>query len=1247
MTKKITPNFLRHVLVLIVFSQSLNLFSQSNVYLNVNWASYSGENKMEILNSSKSTILLSIDHNYGNGSNTNFLNQNSSTVSLPDGNYYVRVYDNYGDDWNGANPYGKVFVEGVEEFNFDGDFTNNAGAGTEIFLDFSLVINSLDDASFSYSKSSYCQSESDPTPTVTGETGGTFSSTSGLVINSSSGQIDVSASTLGNYVVTYTTTAPDQNSSTQNVTISDGDVATFSYGTTRVNTTDEDLYPTTSGQSGSYSSTSGLSINSSTGIIDVSASTVGSYTVTYTTNGSCPKAYTDNVTIIDDVFPGVSQYQNSSKKYIEYIPGTMPVIISAPHGGRLEPGELPTRGCGTNEMDDNTDVLIKEIQKKCFDQFGVYPYIIVNRLHRKKLDPNRNESVATCGNSTTKIYFDAFHNFIDAASADITTKFGKGLYIDLHGQSHSIPRVEAGYNLESSSFDEDLNNAATNVTELSRVTIKNLIENNIQNLTFEDLIRGSQSFGGIMQTTGGQRYANLGHAGCSRSVGYRTVPSHISTGTSQGSCDDTNPGGYSYFAGDFYNNIRHGSGDTSTANTVVQGGGTVNGGGGTIDGIMTEVNRRVRDLGSVYSSTYGVSDARSATIPYFSRDYAKVIEKFIDLHYNDFSKFSYSSNSYSIYGLDPTPTVSGISGGTFSSTSGLAINSSSGVIDVSTSTQGTYTVTYTAPNVGSYYKKEFEVTINAAPVTNEFTANSGNWSIGSNWSLGRIPILQDNVLIPTVKSANLDLENVEINDISVVGTLVINTLKSLTIKGNLSNTGSFSLNSGGSLIVEGTSTGNLTYNRNLELNKWYLVGSPFANQGIADFVINHPNLARGSGSGDNQNIALAFYDNNLASNRWDYYTDGETDGNNGDDTTDNFEVGKGYSTRVTATGDVSFTGSYNTNDVSKSTIIGAGNAFNLISNPYPSYLNSGSFLPNNTGATKGLNNQTLWVWDQTLNAGAGEYTPKVTIQGFKIAPGQAFFVEAKNNNGVNFTESMQSHENSDTFLRSNRPEIKLTITDGTSVKSTDIFYIEGTTTGFDDGFDGEIFGGVSNTFALYTNLVTENVGQKLGIQSLPNNNYESMIIPVGLNATAGTEITFTLEASNIPNQLDIYLEDKETGIFTKFNQNDTEYTVTLNSDANGIGNFYLHTTSQALSTPSETLNGVNAFIFNDNTLRILGLNDNKIDLKLTSLIGKELLNKTISSTGTTDILLNKIPTGIYFVTIKSNQGILNKKVLIK
>ncbi|MEM9297446.1 MAG: Ig-like domain-containing protein, partial [Bacteroidota bacterium] len=55
---------------------------------------------------------------------------------------------------------------------------------------------------------------------------------------------------------------------------------------------------------------------------------------------------------------------------------------------------------------------------------------------------------------------------------------------------------------------------------------------------------------------------------------------------------------------------------------------------------------------------------------------------------------SYSSPIYFTTGTDPTPTISGLTGGVFSSPSGLMINSSTGQIDVSTSIVDIYTVTY-------------------------------------------------------------------------------------------------------------------------------------------------------------------------------------------------------------------------------------------------------------------------------------------------------------------------------------------------------------------------------------------------------------------------------------------------------------------------------------------------------------------------------------------------------------------------
>jgi hypothetical protein len=73
-------------------------------------------------------------------------------------------------------------------------------------------------ALFSYPKNSYNQGEADPTPTITGTPGGTFSASAGIVfvdsgsnIGSSTGQIDLSASTILSHTITYTVSGISSN----------------------------------------------------------------------------------------------------------------------------------------------------------------------------------------------------------------------------------------------------------------------------------------------------------------------------------------------------------------------------------------------------------------------------------------------------------------------------------------------------------------------------------------------------------------------------------------------------------------------------------------------------------------------------------------------------------------------------------------------------------------------------------------------------------------------------------------------------------------------------------------------------------------------------------------------------------------------------------------------------------------------------------------------------------------------------
>ena len=90
-------------------------------------------------------------------------------------------------------------------------------SGCDSVVTLTLTITPSEDATFAYASSSYCATAANPTPTVSGVSGGAFSSTTGLVINSSSGAIDLDSSTAGTYTVTYSTSSTEQTISTSNL----------------------------------------------------------------------------------------------------------------------------------------------------------------------------------------------------------------------------------------------------------------------------------------------------------------------------------------------------------------------------------------------------------------------------------------------------------------------------------------------------------------------------------------------------------------------------------------------------------------------------------------------------------------------------------------------------------------------------------------------------------------------------------------------------------------------------------------------------------------------------------------------------------------------------------------------------------------------------------------------------------------------------------------------------------------------
>ncbi|GAA3988888.1 beta strand repeat-containing protein [Hymenobacter antarcticus] len=156
----------------------------------------------------------------------------------------------------------------------------------------SVTINAAPSAAFAYASSTLCASGGTATPAITGTTGGTFASTAGLSLNTSTGAIDLAASTAGSYTVTYTVSGTCTAAASASVTITTAPVASFSYPTTSFCAAAQgNVAPVFSGgaSAGTFSSTTGLSLDPATGVVNLAASQAGSYVVTNTiaASGSC------------------------------------------------------------------------------------------------------------------------------------------------------------------------------------------------------------------------------------------------------------------------------------------------------------------------------------------------------------------------------------------------------------------------------------------------------------------------------------------------------------------------------------------------------------------------------------------------------------------------------------------------------------------------------------------------------------------------------------------------------------------------------------------------------------------------------------------------------------------------------------------------------------------------------------------------------------------------------------------------
>ena len=483
---------------------------------------------------------------------------------------------------------------------------------------------------------------------------------------------------------------------------------------------------------------------------------------------------------------------------------------------------------------------------------------------------------------------------------------------------------------------------------------------------------------------------------------------------------------------------------------------------------------------------------------------------------------------------------------------------------------------------------------------------SSDWDTASNWSSNMVPNSASEITIPS-------------------------GLSNYPTAASAVTVSSVDMAAGTSLISTSTFSGTVKYTRTLATENWYLMSSPVVGETYDNAYVTANGIASGTQNTSSRGIALYTTSNDS----WDYMQAGETA---------TFSAGTGYSVKRSSAGDVSFTGTLNVDNAGVDVVLSStGNRFNLLGNPYTSHIASATFLANEGAVSE---TQTLWVWNQ--GSGSGAYEVKTLGDAMVIAPAQGFFVKANAAGGTfNFTESNQASSGG-TFQRTDtRPEIYLTISDQTDAREAKIYYIEDMTTGFDVGYEGELFNGVSNPLAIYTHLVADSEGKNYQVQSLPPNNYENMIIPVGINAEAGTAITIDAATNNFPSGINIYLEDKQDNSFTLL-EADSNFSFTPENNLSGIGRFYLHTTSGVLSADDFDINkNISIYTSSNDNLRIVGVQNGTATVRLYNILGKEMLKTSFEGSGVNDIKVNAIPVGIYIVKLTTENGTLNRKIIIQ
>lgn len=494
-----------------------------------------------------------------------------------------------------------------------------------------------------------------------------------------------------------------------------------------------------------------------------------------------------------------------------------------------------------------------------------------------------------------------------------------------------------------------------------------------------------------------------------------------------------------------------------------------------------------------------------------------------------------------------------------SNQNGTAVGNTSSSQSIPTSVSGIFYYYYTLNDgCGTITSPVQEVVV----FDNKWLGTTSNdWTVGTNWSSGTAPDVSNVTEVIVIPSASVStFPSVSNMTIASTGAIVLEEDAQFTLTGTMTNNGKFIVNSGATFVYTATvpfasnDTGEYIFRQDAAgksalfgglyqpVGRYWYMGVPF----------EQPRSVFGTA------ISNVEANGPYSSKVWGW---NETGGAVWSEITSQSQTlypGVGYLVRL---GGSCKNLQFNTTTmpdtvevnkaVSRTTGANSLDGFNLVSNPFPAYIDAVSMknASTNIGNTmwyrtyNSNNNQMVFDHFQAnapsssiINSNAGHTSSQLQ----KIPPYQAFWVRVQGGNGstgnVKIKRSMLTHESNGMHLKTTtefKAFVRINLVQGTRSDQFVVYMDNDFTPNF-DSYDGEkMF--VSGMPQAYTKAGS----YKLAIQSVGADKSKTPI-PVSVELPSPTMYTFDFIEHHIQSGV-IILEDKKLGIYVNLDL-DTAYT---------------------------------------------------------------------------------------------------------